>query len=457
MIKTKIKIHQKFEPLYQPKRYKVYHGGRNGMKTFSFSEALVIKSSRKFMRIICGRQFMESIDISVKPAIEKQIIRLGMEDEFNITERQIINKVTGSIFRFKGLARNILSIKGWEDVDVFWGEEAHSISLEAWELLTKTIRQPGSEIWLSFNRHSRNDVVDKRFLSKDADTSDVVIIKVGWQDNPHLSKEQENERLYDLKYNSERYPHIWNGEPDDEYGGHKVLKYADLVRCVDAHKILKYTPSGSNYSGLDIADEGNDTNAWSKRQASLLSVVKEWKVKYLHMTATKADMLNAEHNVLNMHYDAGGMGAGIKSDLSRIKSNPQTGTGPGVKKFIPFLFNGKVKGPKKYYIRHKDLKITNKDFFHRINAQAWWNLKLRLRNTIKALDGEKVDLDKCFFISSEIDDYEKVLAELNQCVYDDSSGKIKIDKAPDGALSPNCADSIIMAYANDIKKGLKAG
>lgn len=399
---------------------------------------------------------MNTIEDSVKPAIEKQIYRFGMEDEFLIQDTRITHKITGSTFRFKGLDRNILSIKGWEDVDIFWGEEANTITLKALELLTKTIRKPGSEIWFSLNRHSRNDAVDKRFLSRNADLSNSIVVKVGWQDNKHLSEEQEQERLYDLKYNPDRYPHIWDGEPSDDSGKYKVLSYANLLKCVDAHIKLKYKPSGFSYSGLDIADEGNDTNAWAFRRSALLSIVREWKVKFLHMTATKADFLNKINNVSKMHYDAGGLGAGIKSDLSRIKSNPNTGAGPGTKKFIPFLFNGKVKGPEKYYIRHKDLKIKNKDFFHRINSQAWWNIKLRVENTLKALDGEKIDLDKCFFIDSKVENLDKILAELSQCVYDDSTGKIKVDKAPDGAPSPNCADSIILAYANDIKKGLKA-
>lgn len=426
------------------------------MKTFSFAEALVIISSESFKRIMCGRQFMESIDVSVKPAIEKQIYRFGMEDEFLIHKTQIINKVTKSLFRFKGLERNMMSIKGWEDVDIFWGEEANTIKQEAWDLLTKTIRKPGSEIWLSFNRHSRNDPVDKRFLSKNADTSDAIIQKVGWQNNPHLSEEQEKERLHDLKYNNDKYPHIWDGEPKDNYGFYRVLSYESLLKCVDAHKKINYKPSGMSYSGLDVADEGNDTNSWAYRQGPLLSIVREWKVKYLHMTAAKADFLNKTNNVASMYYDAGGLGAGIKSDLSRIKTSPQTGTGPGLKKFIPFLFNGKVKGPNRFFIKHKELKIKNKDYFHRINAQAWWNLKLRTENTIKLLDGEKINPDKCFFIDSEIENIDKVLSELSQCVYDDSSGKIKVDKAPDDADSPNLADSIVMAYANDIKKGLRS-
>ena len=426
------------------------------MKTFSFSEALVIKSSQKFLRIICGRQFMESIEISVKPAIEKQIYRLGLENEFLITDTRITNKINGSVFRFKGLARNIMSIKGWEDVDIFWGEEANTISKDAWDLLTKTIRKPGSEIWLSFNRHSRNDPVDKRFLSKDADKENCTIVKVGWQDNQHLSPEQERERQHDLKYEPDLYPHIWDGEPKDDIGKLKVLPYSKLIKCVDAHIKLKYKPTGMGYSGLDVADEGNDTNSYAFRQSALLSFVREWKVRYLHMTASKADLLNKQFNVSNMHYDSGGLGAGIKSDLSRIKQDPNTGGGPGGKKFIPFLFGGKVKGPEKYYIKHKTLKVKNKDFFHRVNAQAWWNLKLRVENTLKALDGEKIDLNTCFFIDSQIDNVDKVLAELSQCVYDDSTGKIKVDKAPDGMDSPNTADSIVLAYANDIKKGLKA-
>lgn len=426
------------------------------MKTFSFSEALTIIASQSFKRIMCGRQFMNTIEDSVKPAIEKQIYRLGLESEFDIQDTRIISKVTGSIFRFKGLARNVMSIKGWEDIDIFWGEEANVISHKAFELLTKTIRKPGSELWFSFNRGSRNDAVDERFLSKGADKTNSVIVKVGWEDNPFLSDEQENERLHDLEFNAERYPHIWGGEPDDGGGAYKVLAYDKLLKCVDAHKKLDYKPSGLVYSGLDIADEGNDTNSWAMRQGSLLISVREWKVKYLHMTASRADFLNRENNVVSMHYDAGGMGAGIKSDLSRIKKNPQTGSGPELKRFIPFHFNGKVKGPKRYYIRHKDLKIKNSDYFHRCNAQVWWNLRLRVENTIKALDGQKVDLDKCFFIDSSLENVDKILTELNQCVYDDTSGKIKIDKAPDGADSPNNADSINLAFAHDIKKGLRA-
>lgn len=429
------------------------------MKTFEFSRALVLKAAEKKLNIVCGRQFQESIADSVKESIEEQIYILGLEDEYQILEKKIVHKITKSVFKFKGLERNIKSKKGWNNVDILWIEEGEVLKKVTIEILFPSIRKKGAEIWISMNRGKRSDPIDKMFLSgkiskKIKDNS--LIVKVGWQDNKHFPEELEIQRQICKETDPERYPHIWDGEPDDNAGAYKVLSYASLLKCVDAHIKLKYKPTGMGYSGLDVADEGNDTNSYAFRKSALLSFVREWKVKYLHMTAAKADLLNKQFNVMNMHYDSGGLGAGIKSDLSRIKQNPNTGVGPGGKKFIPFLFNGKVKGPEKYYIKHKTLKVKNKDFFHRVNAQAWWNIKLRVENTLRALDGEKVDLDTCFFIDSKIDNIDKVLAELSQCVYDDSTGKIKVDKAPDGMDSPNTADSIILAYANDIKKGLKA-
>ena len=425
------------------------------MKTTEFCIALVILGAMTKLNIMCGRQFMNTMAESVKPAIEKQIALQGLADEYLIQDKIIINKVTGTLFRFKGLDRNIKSIKGWEDVDIFWGEEADTITHRAWELLTKTIRKPGSQIWLSLNRGNRADAVDKRFFSEGADLANCIVQKVGWQDNPHLSAEQHAERLHDLKFNPERYSHIWEGEPDDSASAYKVLPYEKLLKCVDAHIKLKYSPSGMGQAGLDVGDVG-DPSAWAFRKGSLLSIVKEWKVKYLHMTAAKADFLNKKNNVMFMHYDVGGMGAGTKSDLSRIQKNPETGQGPDIRKFIPFHFGGKVKGGKKYYIKHSKLKIKNKDYFSKANAQAWWNIRLRVDNTIKALEGQRVDLGRCFFIDGSIEDLDKILSELNQCVYDDSSGKIKVDKAPDNSVSPNLADAIILAYVNDIKKGLKS-
>jgi len=454
-----VKPPPKFKYIYYPKRFKFYWGGRGAGKNWNFSDALIMRGAQERLKIVCGRQFQNSIEDSVKTDLEASIVRLGLESEYKITNKKIIHRYTKTVFTFKGLERNVLSIKGWSDVDILWIDEANVLKPYVLEILLPTIRKKGSEIWFSMNRGSRSDPIDKMFLSKnipDEIKDNAYIINVNWQDNPYFTEELELERQICLKTQPERYAHIWEGEPDDKSGAFKVLAYDKLLKCIDAHIKLNYKPSGMTYSGLDVADEGNDTNSWACRKAALLKIVREWKVKYLHMTASKADFLNKENNVVSMHYDAGGLGAGIKSDLSRIKKNPQTGAGPGIKRFIPFLFNGKVKGPARFFIKHRQLKVKNKDYFANAASQAWWNIRLRMENTIKALDGEKVDLNKCFFISGSIEDVEGLLSELNQAIYDDSSGKIKVDKAPEDAVSPNKADSVIMAYATDIKKGLRA-
>ena len=304
------------------------------MKTFEFSQALVLRGAKIKLNIICGRQFQNSIEDSVKSKIEAQIIKLGLQDEYYSTDKKIIHKITGTTFKFKGLERNIESSKGWDEVDILWIEEGETLTQKTITILFPSIRKPDSKIVISMNTGKRSGPLYKRFLSKNSPLSGVILIRTWWWENIHHTKELEIERKACLLTTPEIYPNQWDGEPDDGAGLNRVLTYDNLQKCVDAHIKLKYKPSGMIYSGLDVADEGNDTNAYAKRQGPLLSIVREWKVKYLHMTAKKADFMNNNYNVSQMHYDAGGLGAGIKSDLSRIKSNPHTGTGPGVKRNI---------------------------------------------------------------------------------------------------------------------------
>jgi phage terminase large subunit len=455
IVETKIKMPAWSSVIFKKYRYLGIHGGRGSSKTWSVADALIILGSEEKLNIVCGREFQSSIDESVKTTLENSIHRQGLSDKYVILDTKIFG-VNGTRFRFKGFARNPQSIKGLEDIDICWVEEAHTLSKKSLEILLPTIRKPGSRIIFTWNRNKTSDAVDKLFLGPDGPPEDSIVVKVNYYDNPFFTDELEAERLRCLKYQPERYPHIWEGEPDHGDNKYKVLPYAMLRDCVDAHIKLGIEVNGMRHSGLDPADaEDGDTNAYALRKSSLLESVDEWKVKYLHQTAARADFKNRSNGVIKMYYDAGGLGAGIKSDLSRLPKNPEDGSGPDPGRFIPVLFGGKVKGPDKVYTKNGKQKILNKDFFFRHNSQLWWNVRLRAENTIKALDKENVDIDKCFFISSKIYSLEKLLIELSQCVYDDSSGKLKVDKKPDGAESPNLADAVVLAFAADTKKGLK--
>ena len=449
-----VQFPEKLEPIRHPYRLKGLFGGRGGAKSRTVAGQLILDATDHYEFVLCTREVQNSIKESVKRTLEDQIHRMQLTDLYKITEYEILNLFNKSRFIFMGLARNISSIKSIEGITKCWVEEAQTISEDSLEILIPTIREAGSEIWFTWNPRWKTDAVDDLFRGENGPPPNSLVIEIGYKDNPWFPAELEEKRLWDQKHNP-NYLNIWEGAYRRAGDAYSVLPYEKLLLCVDAHKKLKIEPEGLTYSGLDIADEGNDTNSYAMRKGSLLFSVEEWKVKYLHMTAAKADLRNRHNGVVRMHYDAGGMGAGIKSDLSRIPKNPEDGQGPDGSKFIPFHFGGKVKGADRVYIKAGKTKVLNKDFFARLNAQAWWNIRLRVENTIKALDGEIVNLDRCLFISSEIKNLDKLLMEMAQCVYDDSSGKIKIDKQPDNAPSPNMADSVIMAFASDLRKGLR--
>ncbi len=430
-------------------RYYCLYGGRGGGKTTEVAQKLILDGSQKKLIVGCVRQFQNSIAESVKPALEAQIHACGLSHLYVITEKYIDCPVTGTHFFFKGIDRNVMSIKGWEDVDILWLEEANTTKHDAWELIDPTIRKPGSKIIVTFNRHSRADPIDKFFLGGNP-PEDALIIKVNWQDNPFFTKELNNSRLHSLKTDPDRYAHIWEGEPDDSPNGKVLLPMAKLMKCVDAHKKLGWKPSGVRHGGLDVADsETGDHNAFARRQGPLVYMVEKWRAKFLHETSKRADEAAREDTMTRLFFDATGVGSGIKSEFSKVTNRRYS-----VK---PFRFGDPVKGPETSYLKTGEKPILNKDYFSRQNAQAGWNVKQRVENTIKALNGDKVDLETCFFISSDIPNLEEYLIEMAQPVYDyDVSDRIKVDKSPDDKPSPDMYDATVMAFAHDFRNGLKA-
>lgn len=206
----------KFEPLFQPYRYKIYYGGRGGAKSWEFADALVLLAYQNPLLILCTRQFQNSIADSVHRTIRTQIERRGLDRWFNITKTSIKSSV-GSEFIFKGLERSIQEIKSTEGIDICWVEEAQSTTENSWEILIPTIRREdnpampeGSEIWISFNPQQEEDPTYQRFVVNTPPRS--ICQKVNWRDNPHFPKVLDDERRYMLKVDPDAYQHVWEGD-----------------------------------------------------------------------------------------------------------------------------------------------------------------------------------------------------------------------------------------------------
>src|SRR5262249_34934282 len=133
------------------------------------------------LRILCAREFQNSIADSVHRLLSDQVAALGLTGHYDVLQTAIRGR-NGTEFRFEGLRHNVTKIKSYEGVDICWVEEAQSVSKESWDTLIPTIRNDGSEIWVTFNPELEEDETYRRFVV--APPKDSLVVKIGWQDNP---------------------------------------------------------------------------------------------------------------------------------------------------------------------------------------------------------------------------------------------------------------------------------
>jgi phage terminase large subunit len=207
---SKIELPAVFEPLTRPARYKGAYGGRGSGKSHGFGALAVVNmATRAGFRIVCVREIQNSIKDSVKQLIEDKINQLGLASFFTITDHEIRGK-NGSLAIFRGLQNHTAaSIKSLEGFDVAWVEEAQTISQTSLDMLTPTIRKPGSELWFSWNPVSENDPVDR--LLRGNPPPGAVVVVANWSDNPwfppELLADLENDRARDPG----KFQHVWGG------------------------------------------------------------------------------------------------------------------------------------------------------------------------------------------------------------------------------------------------------
>ena len=104
----------------------------------------------------------------------------------------------------------------------------------------------------------------------------------------------------------------------------------------------------------------------------------------------------------------------------------------------PEQFGGEIKGPNTAY----SYRTTNKQFFHRRNAQLAWAVRLRAQRTRQLLRGDAVDPNGCLFIDPGVGRLEEYLAQLSQPVWDENTtGKVAIMKHDEDEPSPDLYDA----------------
>lgn len=216
MIKQQvIEIPSEFKPLFSDDwREAAIYGGRYSLKSHTVARYLLIKAREQKTRIACFREFQNSIADSSHQLLSELIKEYELND-FQVTNNAIVNKLNGSDFIFKGLHNNEQSVKSTEGIDIAWVEEAQTVSQESLEVLTPTVRKPGSRIIFTYNRLFEDDPVHVRCVVEGRPDTLVINVnydvaqKYGWIPDVIL-KEIEDDR----EKRPALYKHKWLGEPN---------------------------------------------------------------------------------------------------------------------------------------------------------------------------------------------------------------------------------------------------
>lgn len=421
----------------------VLYGGRASSKSWEFCGRLAQIGQQYKTRVLCVRRFQNKIKDSVYTLLKDQI------DNFKFggysVQANSIHNTNGTEIVFYGIERNITEIKSFEGADIMYIEEAQDLTKEQWEILDPTIRKEGSEIWISFNPKLITDFIYQRFIVNPPPNTRVKLIN--YLDNQFLSKTARDNIEAIKEEDPEQYQHIYLGVPlsDDDQA---VIKRSWVEAAIDAHINLNIDMTGQNNVGYDVADSGNDKNAIAQFNGAICEYIEEWKAPEdeLDKSALRAWSFVDEGLLI---YDSIGVGAHVGATLKN----------KGHRNHSKFNAGDAVYKPDKEY----SPKITNKQKFENLKAQAWQDVADRLRNTFNAINkGMKFEPSDMISISGEIKELEALKTELCSPHKDYSKRGLdmvesKKDMAKRGIKSPNKADAFIMGACPHLVRAKRGG
>jgi len=217
MTTAQIELPQKIvDNFAHPARHRIFHGGRGSGKTrgLALMSAVYIYKLAEQGREgvwLASREHLNSLDESSMEEIKASIRSVDwLHDYFDIGEKYIRTKNRRISYAFAGLRHNLDSIKSKARILGNWTDEAESVSDMAWRKLLPTIREEGSENWLSYNPESPDSATHKRFIAEPPANS--VVTEINWQDNPWFPDVLNQERLDDQRLRPDTYDHVWEGQ-----------------------------------------------------------------------------------------------------------------------------------------------------------------------------------------------------------------------------------------------------
>lgn len=308
------------------------YGGRNSLKSHTVARILIIRAMQGKVRIGCFREFQNSIADSSHQLLA-DLIELYRLTDFKVTDNAIVNAATGSDFLFKGIRRNVQSVKSIEGIDLAWVEEAQTVSESSIDVLTPTVRKPGSQIIYTYNQLTDDDPVHRRLVKEGRPNTLIlnvnydVALKYGW-----MSPDLEAEMLSDKENRPGLYAHKWLGEPMQQ-GERAILSRDGVVEAMNRQA----DQEGAIEIGVDVARFGDDRTVIVKRKGLQVISSKEYSKQ---STTEVRDLVIKEaagDKTVLIKVDDTGVGGGVTDGLKEMKYN-----------VMPINFGSKAVDPDKY-------------------------------------------------------------------------------------------------------------
>lgn len=215
-----VRLPPKLIPVFAPARgsvtYRGAHGGRGSAKSFSFAKMAAVWGVVEPLRFLCTREIQASIKDSFHAELKAAIAsEPWLEAAYDVGVDYLRSKINGTEFLFKGLYRNLTSVKSTANIDVTIVEEAEDVSEDAWVALEATVlRKPKSELWPIWNPKIEGSPTDLRFRGPEAANDPRYrIVELNHDDNPWfpegLKRLMETQRK---TFDAGKFDWIWKGD-----------------------------------------------------------------------------------------------------------------------------------------------------------------------------------------------------------------------------------------------------
>lgn len=275
-----------------------------------------------------------------------------------------------------------------------------------------------------------------------------LVFRLHWRDDPRKSD------AWAARRKAEMEPEDWASEHEIDYGAsvERQLIPAEWVRaCHDLWKQhrdrvregVEQEITGETRCGLDLG-AGKAEFSCATGTGPVLIAMKAWRdPDHVNAAGIARDEARS-YGATEIRYDATGVGFSQGAILAQTEGAKVVGVNVG------------DTPPSWMRLKEGDKTILASDRFLNLKAFGWWILRERAKCSWEKING-KADhpYSECLLIAFED---SKLDAQLSQPTWSwNLKGKKQVDKAPEGAKSPDRGDGVVLVFLPVRSAGFSAG